>query len=126
MSGDDESDYEVGYKKPPVHTRFQPGNPGNRKGRVKGRRNLKTDLLDELGERITLNEGERKVRISKQRALLKALVVKGIKGDARATNAVLNLLLRIGGDDERGAEPLSEVDRAILDDFLEREGGKDA
>lgn len=125
MSGDD-SDYEVGYKKPPVHTRFRPGNPGNRKGRVKGRRNLKTDLLDELGERITLNEGERKVRISKQRALLKALVVKGIKGDTRATNAVLNLLLRTGGDDERGAEPLSDVDRAILDDFLDREGGKDA
>lgn len=122
MSADDD-DYEVGYKKPPVHTRFQRGNSGNGKGRKKGRRNLKTDLLDELAERINLNEGDRKVRISKQRALLKSLVVKGIKGDARSTSAVLNLLLRIGGDDERGAEPLSEVDRAILDDFLDREGG---
>lgn len=121
MSTDDD-DYEVGYKKPPLHTRFQPGHSGS-KGRKKGRRNLKTDLLDELAERITLNEGDRKIRISKQRALLKAIVVKGIKGNERATNTVLNLLVRIGGDDERGAEPLSEVDRAILDDFLEREGG---
>jgi hypothetical protein len=119
---DDSRDYEVGYKKPPVHTRFQPGNRANTKGRAKGRRNLKSDLLDELGERITLNEGDRKVRISKQRALLKALIVKGIKGDARATNAVLNLILRIGSDDEQVAEPLSEVDRAILQDFIDREG----
>lgn len=122
----DSDDYEVGYKRPPVHTRFQQGNSGNGKGRKRGRKNLKTDLLDELGERITLNEGDRKIRISKQRALVKALVVKGIKGDPRATNAVLNLLLRIGGDDERGAEPLSEIDRAILDDFLDREGGRRA
>ena len=121
MSGDG-GEYEVGYKKPPVHTRFQLGNKANRKGRVKGRRNLKSDLLDELGERITLTEGDRKVRISKQRALIKALIVKGIKGDPRATNAVLNLILRVGGDDQQIAEPLSEVDQAILDDFLNREG----
>jgi hypothetical protein len=118
----DGSDYEVGYKKPPLHTRFGPGNPGRGKGRPKGRRNLKTDLMDELGERITLNEGDRKVRISKQRALVKSLIFKGIKGDARATHAILNLLLRIGSDDEQTAEPLSEVDRLILDDFLDREG----
>lgn len=122
----DSDDYEVGYKKPPVHTRFQRGNSGNGKGRKKGRRNLKSDLLDELAERINLNEGDRKIRISKQRALVKALVVKGIKGNERATNLVLNLLLRIGGEDERTAEPLSEVDCAILDDFLEREGGNRA
>jgi hypothetical protein len=121
VSGDS-SDYEVGYKKPPVHTRFQPGNRANRKGRAKGGRNLKSDLFEELGERITLTEGDRKVRISKQRALLKALVVKGIKGDARATNAVLNLVLRLDSDDQDSAEPLSEVDRAILEDFIDREG----
>lgn len=26
-------DYEVGYKKPPKHTQFKPGESGNRKGR---------------------------------------------------------------------------------------------
>jgi len=29
------SDYEVGYKKPPRHSQFKPGNRGNPKGRGK-------------------------------------------------------------------------------------------
>ncbi len=116
----DHRDYEVGYGKPPVATRFQPGNAG-RKGRVKGSKNLKTDLTEELQEKITLTEGNRKVRISKQRALIKALVVKGIKGDARAIDSALNLLLRVtGADAQEEVAALSDDDQAILDDFLSR------
>ncbi|MEO5938315.1 MAG: DUF5681 domain-containing protein [Sphingomonas sp.] len=122
--GSDDRDYEVGYKKPPLHTRFQTGdkNPRRRTGRSKGVRNLKTDLLEELAERIPINEGDRKVRITKQRALIKSQCVKGIKGDSRAANAILNLVLRLTGTDEGAPEPLSDVDQAILDDFLGREG----
>ena len=35
MSGDG-ADYEVGYGKPPKHTRFKKGQSGNPKGRPKG------------------------------------------------------------------------------------------
>ena len=79
--------------------------------------------MEELGERITLTEGNRPVKISKQRALVKALVVKGIKGDSRAIEAALNLLLRLTGSDtpEANAE-LSETDQAILDDLIGRMG----
>jgi len=31
-----ESDYEIGRGKPPMHTRFKPGQSGNPKGRPKG------------------------------------------------------------------------------------------
>ena len=34
--------YKVGYKRPPVSTRFKPGSSGNPKGRPKGQRNFKT------------------------------------------------------------------------------------
>ncbi len=44
------SDYEVGYGKPPRHTRFQPGRSGNPRGRPKDTKNLKTDLIEELAE----------------------------------------------------------------------------
>ena len=44
--------YEVGYGKPPKHTRFQPGQSGNPRGRPKGTKNLKTDLEEELSERV--------------------------------------------------------------------------
>ena len=51
---DKESDggNEVGYRKPPMHTRFKPGQFGNPRGRPKGTKNLKTDLQEELGEKM--------------------------------------------------------------------------
>jgi len=42
MSGNSEEDYEVGYRKPPVATRFQKGTSGNPSGRPK----KVTQLLD--------------------------------------------------------------------------------
>jgi hypothetical protein len=39
-------DYEVGYGKPPKHTQFQKGASGNAKGRLKGTKNLSTDLVN--------------------------------------------------------------------------------
>ena len=35
-----EQNYVVGYKKPPQHTRFQKGQSGNPRGKVKGRKEL--------------------------------------------------------------------------------------
>ena len=77
--------YEVGYCRPPQHTRFKPGHSGNPKGRPKGTKNLKTDLMEELAERINVSEGGKPKKLSKQRALVKSLTAKAIKGDARAS-----------------------------------------
>lgn len=46
------SDPPVGYKKPPVAKQFQPGQSGNPAGRPKGSKNLKSELAEELQERI--------------------------------------------------------------------------
>ena len=61
-------DYEVGYRKPPKHTRFKPGRSGNPRGRAKETRNLRTDLVDELAERILISEGGRRRADVKGRA----------------------------------------------------------
>src|SRR5262249_42455656 len=73
--------YKIGYGKPPKGTQFKKGTSGNPKGRPKGSLNLSTDLAAELSEQITLREGGRSRRVSKQRALIKSLLSKALQGD---------------------------------------------
>jgi hypothetical protein len=118
------SDYDVGYAKPPTHSRFQPGQSGNPKGRAKGTLNLKTDLTQELGERIRVKEGARELSISKQRALLKALVAKALKGDTRAAALLIALVDKHIAPDLAtiDSRPLSRTEDQILTDFLRQHG----
>ena len=39
-------DDPVGYKRPPINTRFKPGTSGNPQGRPTGVRNFKTELRE--------------------------------------------------------------------------------
>lgn len=113
---------KVGYGKPPAKTRFKPGQSGNPKGRPKGTANLRTDLRSELSEKIQIREGERSLKVSKQRAMLKALVAKALKGDARAANVVLMLVEKLF-EPETARETVPDLtpdDQAILERFLAR------
>jgi hypothetical protein len=114
MSSDDN---KIGYRKPPQHSRFQKGKSGNPKGRPKGAKNLKTDLLEELSEQIVVNEGGRTVKISKQRAVVKVLFARTLKGDSRLANTLLNTMIRLVDPRDQNAEkdrPLSEDENAAL------------
>jgi len=116
-------DYEVGYKKPPRHTRYRPGQSGNQKGRPKGVKNLKIDLVDELSERVTIKENGRQLKVSKQRLMIKALIAKAVTGDTRAANLAISLLAQtMGLDPEAGkVKDLSAEDAEILNDFMRQE-----
>lgn len=115
-------DYEVGYGRPPKHSRFRKGESGNPKGRPKGAKSFRTEFLEELGETIQVREDGRTRRISKQRAAIKQLMAKAIKGDARAVTALFTMLVRLAGAEEvqggAAEAPLTETDREILERFL--------
>jgi len=114
--------YKVGYGRPPRHTRFRPGHSGNPKGRPKNTRNLRTDLQEELRETLPIREGDKTKRVSKQRAILKSIVARVLKGDSRAINSLLSLIQRVEAATASTPDTpreLDQEDRVILDHFIE-------
>mgnify|MGYP003677040595 FL=1 len=111
--------YEVGYKKPPKHSQFKPGQSGNPKGRPSGAKNLSTELLEELHERVRVTEDGKQKTISKQRAMLKSLMAKAVKGDTKAANTLLNMFLKLVPAEEKDTEgrELTQTDEQVLEDF---------
>lgn len=120
----DDSDDEVGYCKPPRHTRFKPGQSGNPKGRRKGSRGLKTDLEAELRSTHTIRINQEPVTGTKQRLAIKALVTRAATGDLRAAALIIPLIIQVLGieDREAGRKKLSAQDEAILRSLLEEQG----
>lgn len=116
--------YEVGYGKPPKSGQFQKGQSGNPKGRPSGTKNLATDLQEELSTKILVKEGNSERAISKQRALIKALSTKALKGDVRAINTLIRMIERTipVEPDEIDEKPLSANDEALMKEFLSRNG----
>jgi hypothetical protein len=102
-----DDEYEVGYGKPPKDSQFKKGQSGNKRGRPKGVKNLKTEVMEELTEMVKMRVGDRALRISKQRALLKLMWLKGMKGDSRSLNSLLGLLVRVLGLE--GMPPDAEI-----------------
>jgi len=87
----DARDYEVGYGKPPKHTRFKKGQSGNPKGRPKGEKNFATIIDDVLGATIVITENGQQRTASKAEAMVMSLTAKAIKGNARAAQTIIKL-----------------------------------
>lgn len=84
-------EYEVGYKKPPKKTQFQPGRSGNPKGRPKGVRNFKTDVKDALKKPVKVTADGKAKKVSTQQAALWRLREQALKGDGKALDRLLGL-----------------------------------
>jgi hypothetical protein len=117
MAADQESNYEVGYGKPPRHTRFPKGRSGNPAGRPRGKKNLATLLSDALDQKIIVVESGRRKKISKREAIVTQLVNKSASADLKATQILLAMLRDVETRADSGGadiESLTEADRQII------------
>lgn len=94
-------DYEVGYGKPPVETRFKKGLSGNPRGRPKGAKNkrpagfeerLHEIVLDEAYREISVRDGAGMVQIPMAKAVIRSMAVKAAKGDHRSQRLFAEML----------------------------------
>src|ERR1041384_1783778 len=100
--------YAVGYCRPPLHTRFKPGQSGNPSGRVKGSKNLRTLFHQILNEQIPLQDGAQTKKVTKAEALMRRLVIGALKGDSRSVMTWLRSAGQTGEfESDIGNQPLS-------------------
>ena len=115
------ADGKVGYRKPPTHTRFQPGKSGNPRGREKGLRKFAAEVKRALERPVTLTDQGRSKRVSTQEALVFRLREKALKGDPRSLDKLLELAKTHNSEASEfsGGNDISAGDQAILDAYLE-------
>ena len=123
MSPEKNNDYEVGYGKPPCHTRFVKGRSGNPRGRPPGSKNFTTLLREALNEPVIVTENGGRRKVSKRQAIIAQLVNRSATADFRA----IKILLDIVRDMERQTEPttpepsdFSEADEKVLEQIKAR------
>lgn len=113
---------KLGYGNPPHHTRWQKGQSGNPRGRPKGVANFKTVFSATLNEQISVTEGGKSRRISKQEALIKTATNLALKGDTKAINLLMTWAARLLIEDTatEGPKDVSAADRQTIARALER------
>ena len=101
-------DEAVGYGRPPVSTRFKPGQCGNPK-RIRRQKALTiAELLEKaLCERAWITEGGQRKRISIKELITSQLGLEAAKGNARA----LKMLLSLRDDAEKNGDLTSQIIR---------------
>ena len=90
-TADRDSDYKVGFCRPPKHSRFKPGQSGNPKGRPKGSRNLDTIERDVLLKPVKVTEGGRSRTVTTYEAILLGLHQDALGGEIPAIDRLFKL-----------------------------------
>ena len=95
------SDYEVGYGRPPVATRYAAGTSGNPRGRPKRKENpqdggshgelsmLHQAVLEAGAQMVEVKRGDRRVKVSAHAAVLGGLIEAARHGNTRAADMFL-------------------------------------
>jgi Family of unknown function (DUF5681) len=121
MTADNSDDNnKVGKCKPPVHSRWKPGQCGNPRGRPKGAPNFTTELKRMLEAPVTVNDGGKPKKMTTLEASLWRLREGALKGKDKYLGMLLEYAARVlGGLAVEPPGDISKDDQAILDAFRE-------
>jgi hypothetical protein len=118
-----DSKYDVGYGRPPQHSRFKPGQSGNPKGKPKGAKNLSTIVNNAIKEKVVVTENGKRKTISKLEVVIKQLSNKAATGDPKAIQQLLPLVQMIESraEEAAGSMPaLAEADDIVMGSIARR------
>lgn len=108
-------DYEIGRGRPPLHSRFKPGESGNPSGRPKRRRSFEGDIAAALD--APAGAGSDK---TKQQTIAENLVNAALARNALAIRIVTSIALALDHN-EPDSDALSAQDQKLIEDFTRRE-----
>jgi hypothetical protein len=93
----DSKSYEVGYGKPPLHTRFSKGQSGNPGGRPRGMTSGRANelALREAYRLVTVREGDKVVKLPAIQAVIRSLVALAARGNGTAQRALIEMIQTI-------------------------------
>jgi hypothetical protein len=110
MSSDDSP---VGYKKPPVQTRFRKGQSGNPRGRPKKVADFMEDAAEILGGTVTGQAKGKSITLPMVQAMFRTLCRQALKGENRALRRVIELMVTLEPVARDKAKEAEEKDKAM-------------
>jgi hypothetical protein len=114
------SDYKVGYRQPPRHSQFKPGQSGHKRGRPEGVRNLKSLVRATLKAPVRVTSDGKSRKVSTLEAMLLRLREKALGGDLRALDRLLQLAQAYCEEELIAAIGLSVEDANVLRIYRQR------
>jgi hypothetical protein len=98
-------DYAVGKGRPPMATRWKPGQSGNLKGRPKGAKNLATLFNEILNRKLKIQENGKTRTITGREGIVMRVFTAALKGDIKA----LGFILGIEPEIARSVQPVETI-----------------
>jgi hypothetical protein len=86
------AEYKIGYKKPPQHSQFKPGNRANPYGRRGRKLRTEAQIVHEVANgEVEYREGGKLKRASRFEVMIKRYGAAALKGDVSAAEALLKI-----------------------------------
>ena len=115
--------YAVGYGRPPVATRFKPGQSGNPGGKPKRPAAILARLMaQEVNETVEATESGQPRGLTKLEATLKQIADRAANGDRRSAMLMFSLLAAGGEEPSPAPERLGDNDALVIAELIRRFG----